>query len=107
MALSMPEKPIQVEVESALNELINGYTTSTPNTTPYYDMHGLPLVPQPSADPMDPLNWKPWIKILVLVQVSILSFVALLSASLIVCPPPGSSVPYSLFPARVLSTSPN
>lgn len=48
------------------------------------DKHGLPLTPQPSENPMDPLNWKPWLKYLVLGQVSLLSFTALLSASLIV-----------------------
>ncbi len=48
------------------------------------DPRGLPLSPQPSDDPMDPLNWKPWLKFMVLIQVSILSFLALLSASLIV-----------------------
>ncbi|KAF2097136.1 MFS general substrate transporter [Rhizodiscina lignyota] len=47
------------------------------------DRHGLPLVPQPSSDPMDPLNWSPWLKGTVLAQVSLLSFTALLSASLI------------------------
>src|SRR3569833_1634138 len=52
--------------------------------TPRLDPHGLPLVPQPSADPMDPLNWKLWLKVMVLVEVSVLSFLALLSASLIV-----------------------
>lgn len=52
------------------------------------DKHGLPLIPQPSEDPMDPLNWKPWIKYLVLGQVSLLSFTALLSASLIVSASP-------------------
>lgn len=51
---------------------------------PLLDRHGLPLSPQPSSDPMDPLNWKYWIKIMVLVEVSIFSFLALLSASLIV-----------------------
>ncbi len=48
------------------------------------DPRGLPLSPQPSDDPMDPLNWKPWLKIMVLAEVSVLSFLALLSASLIV-----------------------
>src|SRR3569833_3442414 len=52
--------------------------------TPRLDPHGLPLVPQPSADPMDPLNWKLWLKVMVLVEVSVLSFLALLSASHIV-----------------------
>ncbi|KAL1863853.1 hypothetical protein VTK73DRAFT_6353 [Phialemonium thermophilum] len=47
------------------------------------DPSGLPLSPQPSSDPMDPLNWKLSVKLVVLAEVSILSFLALLSASLI------------------------
>jgi hypothetical protein len=48
------------------------------------DQYGLALSPQPSQDPLDPLNWRPWMKFMVLVEVSILSFISLLSASLIV-----------------------
>lgn len=48
------------------------------------DRHGLLLVPQPSQDPRDPLNWKPWLKIMVLAEISLLSFLSLLSAALIV-----------------------
>lgn len=48
------------------------------------DGHGFPLVPQPSDNSMDPLNWPTWLKILVLIQVSAISFLSLLAASLIV-----------------------
>ncbi|OQV06444.1 hypothetical protein CLAIMM_11006 [Cladophialophora immunda] len=44
------------------------------------DSHGLPLIPQPSDDPLDPLNWKFWVKLVVLTEISLLSFLALLSA---------------------------
>ena len=30
------------------------------------DSKRLPLSPQPSDDPLDPLNWKPWLKLVVL-----------------------------------------
>ncbi|KAJ7727390.1 MFS general substrate transporter [Mycena metata] len=37
------------------------------------DKHGLPLIPQPSSDPSDPLNFPQWLKIAVLLQVSFLA----------------------------------
>ncbi|KAJ6619911.1 MFS general substrate transporter [Mycena sp. CBHHK59/15] len=37
------------------------------------DKTGLPLIPQPSADPSDPLNFPQWLKIAVLLQVSFLA----------------------------------
>lgn len=48
------------------------------------DRHGVELSPQPSSDPLDPLNWKPWLKFIVLAQVSLLAFLSLMSAALIV-----------------------
>lgn len=48
------------------------------------DPRGLPLSPQPTNDPKDPLNWNRWLKLMVLAEVSIFSFLALFSASLIV-----------------------
>lgn len=48
------------------------------------DPRGLPLSPQPTDDPKDPLNWNRWLKLMVLVEVSLFSFLALFSASLIV-----------------------
>jgi len=55
---------------------------------PRLDHDGLPLSPQPSSDPMDPLNWSKRVKLMVLAEISVLSFLALLSASLIVRYPP-------------------
>lgn len=48
------------------------------------DPRGLPLSPQPTDDPKDPLNWNRWLKLMVLAEVSLFSFLALFSASLIV-----------------------
>lgn len=48
------------------------------------DKHGIPLSPQPSADPKDPLNWPRWLKWVVLVQICALSFTTYLSASMVV-----------------------
>ena len=48
------------------------------------DPNGILLVPQPTNDPEDPLNWPSWRKQAVLVQVSLISFLSLFSASLIV-----------------------
>ncbi|KAJ9493834.1 hypothetical protein LTR99_011156 [Exophiala xenobiotica] len=38
------------------------------------DPHGYPLRPQPSDDPLDPLNWSWWWKLATLLQVSFLAF---------------------------------
>lgn len=80
------EKPQVVGMEDMKSS--NGYKVGTEHPTDSTlrcDRHGLPLVPQPSSDPMDPLNWKLWLKIMVLMEVSLLSFLALLGASLVVC----------------------
>ncbi|KAJ7134234.1 MFS general substrate transporter [Mycena epipterygia] len=37
------------------------------------DKYGLPLIPQPSSDPSDPLNFPQWLKIAVLLQVSFIA----------------------------------
>ena len=63
-------------------------TTESPITNEdelLLDKHGFPLVPQPSANSMDPLNWSYLLKIAVLAQVSLISFLSLLSAAMIVC----------------------
>ncbi|KAF2230595.1 MFS general substrate transporter [Viridothelium virens] len=54
----------------------------TPNDAK--DSNGILLIPQPTNDPEDPLNWPSWRKRIVLVQVSLISFLSLFSASLIV-----------------------
>lgn len=79
--LGAAKEPVTSEMES------NSTKSDAPNHTDIRlirDQHGIPLIPQPSSDPMDPLNWKLWIKIMVLAEISLLSFLALLSASLIV-----------------------
>ena len=84
---TMAEKPAYLDihgVDSGKNESISD---SPQPTTVQLENHGLPLVPTPSSDPLDPLNWRIELKVLVLSQVSILSFLALLSASLIVSIP--------------------
>jgi hypothetical protein len=45
------------------------------------DKTGLPLVPQPTVHPDDPLNWSPYLKLLVALQVSWLSFLGPMSAA--------------------------
>ncbi|ETS83221.1 hypothetical protein PFICI_05097 [Pestalotiopsis fici W106-1] len=47
------------------------------------DRHGLPLVPQPTDRKDDPLNWSPYLKLLVLLQVSWLAFLGPLAAAVI------------------------
>ena len=47
------------------------------------DHNGLPLVPQPSEDPLDPLNFPKWLKLTILIEVSALSLLSLLGASVI------------------------
>lgn len=44
------------------------------------DKHGYPLVPQPSDNKDDPLNWSPMMKLLVVLQVSWLAFLGPMSA---------------------------
>jgi hypothetical protein len=56
------------------------------------DNHGFPLVPQPSEHKTDPLNWNKWLKIAVLAQISAISFLSLLAASLIVSPQSMTSI---------------
>lgn len=37
------------------------------------DKNGLPLVPQPSSDPSDPLNFPQWLKVVILIQASVMA----------------------------------
>jgi hypothetical protein len=50
------------------------------------DKYGFPLVPQPLEHKMDPLDWSTWLKMAIIVQISTISFLSLLAASLIVTP---------------------
>ncbi|KAJ7590079.1 MFS general substrate transporter [Mycena floridula] len=47
------------------------------------DKHGLPLIPQPSNDPSDPLNWPQWLKVAILLQVSALALLGPLNQAVI------------------------
>nr|GAT57741.1 MFS general substrate transporter [Mycena chlorophos] len=47
------------------------------------DKHGLPLIPQPSNDPSDPLNWPQFLKIAILLQVSWLAGLGPLNQAMI------------------------
>ena len=81
----MEDKPKDAESGSLESQSKNGLSPSdSPTANLQLDKRGLPLSPQPSSDPLDPLNWPPWLKYLVLSEVSFLSFLALFSAALIV-----------------------
>ncbi|GLB45032.1 putative sugar (and other) transporter [Lyophyllum shimeji] len=47
------------------------------------DRYGLPLVPQPSRFKDDPLNWPPWLKWAVLIQVSFMAFLGPFNAAVV------------------------
>lgn len=47
------------------------------------DHSGLPLIPQPTASPFDPLNYPDWLKYTILVEVSFLAFLATLNVAII------------------------
>ena len=49
--------------------------------SPKLDKHGFPLVPQPSDNKDDPLNWSPYMKLAVVLQVSWLAFLGPMSAA--------------------------
>lgn len=48
------------------------------------DKFGFPLLPQPLDDPRDPLTWSQAVKIKILIQISLLSFLSLFTAYTIV-----------------------
>ncbi|KIY02001.1 uncharacterized protein Z520_02139 [Fonsecaea multimorphosa CBS 102226] len=47
------------------------------------DKHGLPLVPQPTDRKDDPLNWSPWLKFFILLQVSFLAFLGPMAGAIV------------------------
>ncbi|KAF8911596.1 major facilitator superfamily domain-containing protein [Gymnopilus junonius] len=47
------------------------------------DPNGLPLLPQPSSSPYDPLNYPNWLKYAILAEVSLLAFLATLNVAII------------------------
>ncbi|KAJ7187223.1 MFS general substrate transporter [Mycena filopes] len=57
---------------SSVEEKVAADSSKEFKIEPRVDTHGLPLIPQPSSDPSDPLNFPQWLKILVLLQVSFL-----------------------------------
>ncbi|GAA5902684.1 hypothetical protein JCM5296_001257 [Sporobolomyces johnsonii] len=62
--MSMPDE--KYDLEHAEN--------SSTTTGLKLDPHGLPLVPQPTSSPSDPLNWPFWLKVFITAQVGLLSF---------------------------------
>ncbi|KAF9445497.1 MFS general substrate transporter, partial [Macrolepiota fuliginosa MF-IS2] len=47
------------------------------------DNNGLPLIPQPTASPLDPLNYPNWLKYTILAEVSALGFISGLCGTLL------------------------
>ncbi|KAF5355110.1 hypothetical protein D9756_005552 [Leucocoprinus leucothites] len=47
------------------------------------DKDGLPLIPQPSASPLDPLNYPNWLKYWTLLELSLLAFVSSFTGAII------------------------
>lgn len=72
----------EVEFMSSTNH--DEIAWSDSSVVPKLDPHGFPLHPQPSDDPLDPLNWNRWFKLWVLLQVSFLAFLGPFSVAFIV-----------------------
>ncbi|KAG9221335.1 hypothetical protein CCMSSC00406_0009975 [Pleurotus cornucopiae] len=53
------------------------------STTIKLDRSGLPLIPQPTDSPLDPLNYPNWLKYLILGQISVLAFLVTLNVAMI------------------------
>ncbi|EJD51127.1 MFS general substrate transporter [Auricularia subglabra TFB-10046 SS5] len=70
LALDAKEKSETVEVEVTQVE-----------SALKLDIHGLPLVPQPTDRADDPLNWPQWLKYLILLQVSLLALLGQFSSA--------------------------
>ncbi|KAF7342631.1 MFS general substrate transporter [Mycena sanguinolenta] len=68
---------------NAAPHLREGAATSAGPHDMKLDKHGLSLIPQPSSDPSDPLNFPQWLKIAILVQVSALAGVGFLNWTVI------------------------
>ena len=82
MAFGQPRKDFEIYSTDTESKPVDSNSSQTSDVR--LDRRGIALVPQPTSDPQDPLNWNLWLKILVLLQVSLLAFLALFSASLIV-----------------------
>ncbi|KAK5167587.1 uncharacterized protein LTR77_007286 [Saxophila tyrrhenica] len=75
MSIADSEKPLDL-----------GWVENNSQTTPStlkLDRHGLPLAPQPSDHPDDPLNWSIFYKIYIALLISLLGFVVQMGAALI------------------------
>ncbi|EXF75582.1 major facilitator superfamily transporter [Colletotrichum fioriniae PJ7] len=71
----------QINTEAPRVETLNGHPLPPANTASgqavILDPRGLPLVPQPNSDPLDPLNWSKLQKALVLFIVSYAGFLSI------------------------------
>ncbi|KAF5366026.1 hypothetical protein D9758_006737 [Tetrapyrgos nigripes] len=72
---SAQDEPRVVEESNALDKL--RYPTIQ------LDPAGLPLIPQPTTSPYDPLNYPNWLKYIILALVSMLAFLATLNVAII------------------------
>ena len=71
-------------MSSSLKDADSAYSDSkVEERGPKLDKHGLPLIPQPSEDPSDPLNWPQWLKIAILIQVSTLALLGPLNQGVV------------------------
>ncbi|KIK55030.1 hypothetical protein GYMLUDRAFT_887773 [Collybiopsis luxurians FD-317 M1] len=68
--MSTTSKDLKLEDEKNIEFIENAGIKETPLKL---DKHGVPLSPQPSDDPEDPLNWGHWYRAFILLQVSVLS----------------------------------
>ena len=82
--MAIGHSPKDVEISSSIDSESKHVHSNSSQADVRLDKKGIPLVPQPTSDPLDPLNWSLWLKMLVLLQVSLLAFLALFSDSLIV-----------------------
>ncbi len=58
-----------------------GLASEQQSTGPKRSTEGIFLVPQPTSDPADPLNWPTWRKIVILATVSLAAFIAVVEAT--------------------------
>lgn len=72
------DQPLKESSATGKNDVVHGLenvsSTSASNETPQKTRNGVLLVPQPSDDPRDPLNWPQAKKIRILVILSLASF---------------------------------
>ncbi|KAJ7902556.1 MFS general substrate transporter [Mycena olivaceomarginata] len=76
------DRKISVSVQDAESQDVH-INLGQPGQILKLDKTGLPLVPQPSDDPSDPLNFPQWLKIAILLQVSFLALLGPLNQATI------------------------